>query len=310
MNKALDDKSKAAVEALARHGSFRDAAEALGTSPASFSRHISQAEDYVGQPLFERRRNGARLTASGRAFVDLLNRLTEATNLFETSVANLRGGGEQVLSIGCGPLTTRTVISPVLADMLDENPDLRTRIDVSATKKPLEDLRNGIIDVVVCDLTHTPDLSDLEIVLLRKEPVSFWARPGHPIHDKNPATLYDVFSSCFASGYMNRYWQSAAGTILGGNRAAREAADRLPQIECDDFTLLVDLASRSDVVCGGRVDAFAEYEAMGRLKEVRTERELFWNICAARRKGTHSAPLDVFWRRVVANFGTDQGAVA
>lgn len=293
------------VRALAVHGTFREAAEATNTSPASFSRHIIQAETYAGQQLFDRRKNGTQLTLAGVEFLRLLDVLHDASSVFETSVVKLRHPGTEMLNIGCGPLTTRSLIAPLLAEQLSQMPDLRVHIRVKANEEPLEDLRRGVIDVAVCDLTHTPGLSDLDIQVIKKRDVSFWARPEHPIHGRGPVNVADIFRQPFITAHIHRHWRAVIAQILGGDAAAMQIVDQLPQIECDDFAFLTDLACRQDLICAGIDDAFTQHAALGLLRQIPTVEALSWNICGARRKTGSFPALDMFWSNLIQEFGAE-----
>ena len=295
----------AAVRALARYESFRMAADVLGTSPASFSRYIAQAEDYAGHALFKRGGTRVSMTAAGKEFLNLLDALNNASVQFETGVKRLRSGGPETLNIGCGPLTTRTIISPLLAELLKEQPNLRARVQVRATKEPLEALRQGKLDVVVCDLTHTPDLRDLDIQVLRKEPVTFWARPEHPLHGSAPVSVAEIFSNPFITAHLHRHWRAAIANTLGGDEDAWKIVDGLPQVESDDFAFMTDLACNANLICGAMREDFAQHSALGLLKEIETHETLTWNICAARRKNTEFPVLDLFWKRLCDQFGSE-----
>ena len=274
----------------------------MGISAASFTRYIAEAESYLGHPIFERAGKGAFLTPAGRSFLKMANVLFEANVQFESSVKRLRSTGPEHLNIGCGPLATRAIVTPLVASCLEASPDFRAYVSVSATKEPLERLRVGTLDLAICDLTHTPDLSDLDILLLRKEPVSFWARPKHPIHKMDRVPLKEVFKRPFASPYLHRHWRVAIANMLGNDDKAWEIVDRLPQVESDDFTVLSDLACRSDLIFSGMRADFEEKRAMGLLKEIKTKETMTWNICAARRKGSHFSTLDMFWDMLSKQF--------
>ena len=301
----IDAKASSAVAALARLGSFREAAAALGTSPASLSRHIARAEEHAGQALFERKRNGVAVTPAGREFLRLLEGLEAANNLFEQGVERLRATGSDVLTIGCGPLTTRTMIAPILTRLLADMPDLRVKVDARATKEPLEALRGGRVDVAVCDLTHTPDLTDLDIQIVQRMPISFWARSEHPIHARGTVSLAELFREPLMTPHLHRHWRASFAEVLGGDAAARAFVERLPQIESDDYGLLVDLACRTDMICGGMTDTFAERASLGALKAIRTTTRLYWNICGVRRKGNRFRALDRFWEELSEGFAPE-----
>jgi DNA-binding transcriptional LysR family regulator len=55
--------------AVARHGSFSGAAEALGVSQPGLSQSIALLEHGLGVRVLERSRHGARLTEPGEALV-------------------------------------------------------------------------------------------------------------------------------------------------------------------------------------------------------------------------------------------------
>jgi|GEM_PF-6592398 len=298
----IDTKIITSVKALARYESFREAAQAVGTSAASFSRYITQAEDYAGNVLFERRRNGAQLTSAGQQFLNLLDALEDASSIFEQGVEQLKSTGTPTLNIGCGPLTTRTLITPLIEQLLQEMPELRIRIMVSANKEPLEALRRGTLDVAICDLTHTPDLSDLDIHVIEKRPVSFWARPQHPIHNDAPVRLADIFREHLIAPKFHKHWQAAIAEVLGGDRAAWKMVEQIPKVECDDYGLVVDLASKTDLIFGGMGDAVEQHAELGLLKEIRTKQELNWNICAARRKKVSFPALERLWLELIRKF--------
>jgi DNA-binding transcriptional LysR family regulator len=233
----------------------------------------------------------------------MLDALLVASTRFETGVERLRNSGPAILNIGCGPLVTRTVIAPLLAQLLTEQPDLRARVLVRATKEPLEALRSGQLDVAVCDLTHTPDLSDLDLQVLQKRPVSFWARPAHPLHQVPKVGVADVFRDRFITAHLHRHWRAAIANVLGGTEEAWKITNNLPQVECDDFALMTELACRVDLVCGGMREDFAQHQDLGLLMEIQTTETLTWNICAARRKDTSFPALDLFWGQLCAQFG-------
>ncbi|MGB0904150.1 MAG: LysR family transcriptional regulator, partial [Mangrovicoccus sp.] len=247
-----------ALKALAAHNTFREAAQSLGMSQASFSRYISAAENDAGHPIFERLRNGVKPTPFGERYLALVDELHAVHQDFDARLLALRADGSDLLRIGCGPLTTRTLITPLITSMLSDIPDIRAKIVVSATESPLQLLRTGDLDLVVCDLTHTPMLEDLDILVMRREPVSFWARADHPIFAKTGLTVGDLLRHPICTANMHRHWRDTAHKALGGDDEARRIVERLPQVECDDYGFLADLTSKTDLLCAARADLFTE----------------------------------------------------
>jgi DNA-binding transcriptional LysR family regulator len=100
--------------------------------------------------------------------------------------------------------------------------------------------------------------------------------------------------------HFHRHWRSAIAEILGGDETARQTAELLPKIECDDYALLIDMACKRDLICGAMRDTVVQHAELGLLKEIRTTEEMNWNICAARRKTISNPALEAFWTDLMA----------
>ncbi len=296
----LDKSQILAVRTLAKLRSFRAAAQVVGVSSATFSRRIAATEQKAGKPLFKRLHGSVQLTSFGKAYLEALGPLEHAQRQFEDTIAQLSDQSGAMLRIGCGPLTTRTLIAPILADLLREDPSLRAYLSVSATAAPLDQLRTGQLDVAVCDLTHTTALDDLEIHVMKREGISFWARADHPIFEESSLAVADLLRRPFCTAHLHRHWRDTVVHALGGDEEARQIVARLPQVECCDYAFLIDLTARTDLICVGRKDAFEQHEKLGLLKKVPTIDELKWNICAAKSKRFEHATLDRFWAKLVS----------
>lgn len=298
----LNARTLAAVRALANVSSFQEAAQSQNMSAATFSRHIAKAEEYCGFLLFERRKNGSAPTEGGLRFLALTDELTASLARFDDGLRQARTAQEGFLRIGCGPLTTGTIIQPVLSRILVQRPNLRLKVVVRATKEPIEALRVGALDVVVIDLTHTADVGNLDIAVLRKRSAGFFARSDHPIHGRGPLSAREVFEYPMASAHLHKHWRATVAGILGGDQAAWDKADQMPAIECDDFSLLASLTRNTDHICTGMPETYADAIAAGTHREVRLSHPMPWNICAARRNGYSFPALELFWSALIDAF--------
>lgn len=300
----IDEMPLSAILNLARSGSFKTTARALGVSNATVSRIVQRAENDLGMTLFQRRRSGCSLTPEGRAFLPVAERLHRDLNRFRKASGALTRNVGDTLSVGCGPLTTRTLLVPALLDILKLRPDLRSRISVSATGEPISGLERGEIDLFLGDLTYTPLSEDIEIHVLRKRSVVFVARHGHPLHQGGPHRIGTVFRKHgFASPFLHKHWRTALTGVLGGDDEAAAVVNQLPQVQCDDYGLLAAMCRNSDIVAGGMAENFAEFIALGQLVPIPIVDVLTWNICVARKIGAHGAARDLLWDRLVAGDG-------
>ena len=105
--------------ALARHGSLSAAARALRVNHATVSRRIDRLQAAIGQVLFDRRKEGYRLTDTGQMVLDQLTRMDEAVlSLLSVPMAVEQGG------------LVRLTAARVLADgfLIDRLGELRQRL--------------------------------------------------------------------------------------------------------------------------------------------------------------------------------------
>ncbi len=83
-----------AFEAVAKHGSFTGAANALLISQSALSRHVISLEKLIGVQLFDRRPHALVLTAAGR---HLLPVVTKSLDRLEYSLDEIRHAGAPTL---------------------------------------------------------------------------------------------------------------------------------------------------------------------------------------------------------------------
>lgn len=291
----LNDNALTALLLLAEIGSFQEVAKKMGVSNASLSRYIAQAEEQTGFVLFHRNRNNSKLTRAGQEFLPVARQLKSDLDHYEKRVEQLRETGGGTLKIGCGPLTSRTLIQPILQEIVRQIPKLQVHVTVSAQSAPLELLQNGMIDVFVGDLTFTPDTEKTEILVLEKRAATFVAHTDHDIHNLATCSLHDIFEYPFGCPPLHKHWRNTLIKALGGDQHAAEKVKALPQIVSDDYGLLTGLLSQPPFIVGGMQETFSEHLALGTVKEIKLRSPITWNICAARNTNERSPALDLFW---------------
>ncbi len=299
----LTEKTLSAVLHLAETGNFQEAAKRLGVSNASLSRYISMAEEQVGFPLFHRKRGNSGLTREGQEFLPVAQKLQADLDKCADQIARIRANSGQLVRIGCGPLTPRTLIQPAIQAALQKTPDLRCRVDVSARQTPIEMLEQGKIDIYVGDLTHTPETENIKLMMFEKRAVVFAAHVSHPLHRKEPVTLNELFSHPFASPHLHKHWRAAIARALGGTVDAIEKVKSLPQVESDDYSFLCSLLSGPEFVVGGMPETFRELVTQGSVSLIETSPQITWNICAARKSGPGQPATDALWKQLEALTG-------
>ncbi len=86
-----------AFESAARHRNFTRAAEELSVAQPAVTRHISNIENWIGTPLFERRGSNVRLTVEGAQLSELT---TAALDRLELGVSQIQRTNSNELVVG------------------------------------------------------------------------------------------------------------------------------------------------------------------------------------------------------------------
>jgi LysR family glycine cleavage system transcriptional activator len=134
-------KAVVAFEAVARHGSFGKAAEALNLTLSAVSHQIATLEEYVGRQLFVRSPRGVSLTAPGERY---LQNLSGALMLIADARENARAEvGSEVLRVHASPSFASLWLMPRLAALKAVHPEIRVRLSASPG---ISDFSRGDID--------------------------------------------------------------------------------------------------------------------------------------------------------------------
>ena len=118
-----------AFEAVARHKSFRKAAEELFVTPAALTHQIKALEELLGFPLFERLARRIELTPPARA---ALPRFQQGFEALAQAVAELRNHGQAPhLTVGATPTFVSRWLMPRLQSFLTQHPEIDVRLVAS-----------------------------------------------------------------------------------------------------------------------------------------------------------------------------------
>ena len=104
-----------AFDALARHGSFTAAAEALHCAKSRISQLIKELEQELGTVLVLRNTRRVALTESGQRLAAHATRLRELLDSVRHDIEQARDSVEGVLRIGCSAGLAQQLLGPLLA---------------------------------------------------------------------------------------------------------------------------------------------------------------------------------------------------
>ena len=168
-----------AVLAVAEYNSFIAAAAFLKTSQPALTRTIMRVEDVLGVRLFDRSTRRIAITAAGKEFVAIAERML---NDLRISVRSMREiGGEQrgqiiissIMSVANG------LIPAVAAKYRASRPGIEIILREGVHGNVLEDIRSGTADLGATYVDNVPDFAEAKRV--SREVFIVILPRGHPL---------------------------------------------------------------------------------------------------------------------------------
>lgn len=130
-----------AFEVVARHATFRAAAEELHVTAAAVIQQVKALEGFVGRKLLRRHSRGYSLTPDAMAGLEALRRGFEQLS---TAVDAMTSGGHRVLTVSAVPSLSAEWLVPRLHRFREQHPDIDVLLDPSVE---LVDLEHSRVDV-------------------------------------------------------------------------------------------------------------------------------------------------------------------
>lgn len=151
-------------DSLARHGHFGRAAEACAISQPALSLQMKELEDILGTPLIERGTRQISLTPLGESFAarasDILRAVDELAQLGQAAKGALSGQ----LRIGIIPTVAPYLLPGIVQTLAIRYPDLDLRPREAVTRRLIDDLNVGRLDVAVVALpVSEPGLAEVPL---------------------------------------------------------------------------------------------------------------------------------------------------
>lgn len=167
------------LQAVAETGHFGRAAERCSVSQPALSVQIKQLEDALGIQLFERRSQGALLTAQGSEIVSRANDILLQMRDLIDSAHQARPSLSGELRLGVIPTIAPYLLPHALPALTKMYPDLRLRLRESRTSTLLRELASGQLDAILCALPI--EANDIDIRTLASDEFLLALPATHPL---------------------------------------------------------------------------------------------------------------------------------
>ena len=221
---------------VAKNHNITKTANELHITQPSVSKSIKSLEEQLDCTLFLRGKYGVELTKEGKVFYEKIKDAFSIIKSAEDSLENMINLDEGVINIGASNTITKKFLLPYLKDFHEEFPNIKINIMTDTTKTNMNNMRNGIVDLLILNLPYpipndfdTIDLCDLHDVFVANKDFEDLKNKKLSIKDLNNYPLV-----LLAEGSNTRYFLDKYTSSLGFNlKAFSEPAS---------FSLVVEFA--------------------------------------------------------------------
>ncbi|HUI71435.1 MAG TPA: LysR substrate-binding domain-containing protein [Spirochaetia bacterium] len=181
--------------AIAQHGSFTAAAEVCHVSQPSLSAQVAKLEGELGGPLFERSRQGARLTPRGEVFRPRALEALQQLEIGRGELEELSGLKHGEVILGCLPTTGAYVLPGVLKAFRGTHPSLQVKLREESSPILGKALLDAEVDLALVDEAGLA--AGVRSDVLFREPLLIIAPHDHPLARRKKISLSSLAAEPF-----------------------------------------------------------------------------------------------------------------
>jgi DNA-binding transcriptional LysR family regulator len=230
------------VDAVARHGSIRKAADALHVASSALNRQILDLESDLGAALFERLPRGVRLTSVGEVFLAYARQAISELKAVESRVEQLRGLVRGQVGIAAVESVAGELLPSAITQFHAQHPNVRFNVRIGTP----EDLVSALIaDQVDAVLTHyPPPRKHVAVVATAEQALCALMVADHPLAGRGNLRLRDCLAYPLALGDT-----SLAGRALIEQVLSQASFDLDPRLVSNSVETMKAFALMNRGVC-------------------------------------------------------------
>ena len=179
-----------AFVAVARTGSFTEAANRLFLTQSALSGQIKELERVLGVRLFDRTTRQVQVSQIGSEFLPLASRILEDLDRSLDAIAELKALRTGRVRIAAPQLMACTIVPEMIAAFAGRHPDLQISLADAESDLILSKVRSGEVDFGLG--TARDDMEDIDSRFLFEMPFVVVFRPGDPLGTRGRVTWNDL----------------------------------------------------------------------------------------------------------------------
>ncbi|WP_203072101.1 LysR family transcriptional regulator [Falsiroseomonas ponticola] len=228
------------IDAVARAGSVRKAAERLHVAASAVNRQLIEMEEELGVELFERLPRGMRATAAGELLLAHIRRQRGEAEALQQQLQELRGARSGHVRIGAVEAVARGLLPELLLDFHRRHARIGFTVSLGGTVALLRQLMTEALELAI--VYNPPQGADFQVLAERAAPLHAVMAPDHPLAGRASLRLADCLAHPIALSCQETGGRGLIEEALAGSSLRIE-----PALESDSFEML----SRFAAGCGG-----------------------------------------------------------
>lgn len=167
---------------VAKSGGIRAAARQLNLSQPALSKSISQLEEELGAPLFERSARGSALNTYGARFLVRAEAAMQELTRGQEEISQMRGSTGGSVAMAASSVVSLTFLTNAMSRFRKRFPDAMVKIHEGTYSLMLRGLRERSLDFAVGPVPTAETADDLTIEPLFDNTRCVIGRRNHPLH--------------------------------------------------------------------------------------------------------------------------------
>lgn len=177
------------VEAIAKAGSIRKAAELLAITPSALNRRLLSIEEELGVSIFERLPVGVRLNTAGEILLEHIRNQMSDLERVQSQIADLSGQRRGSVSIASSPEILGGFLPEQVRLYQREFPGVTFRVNQYFRGEVERALAEYIADIAL--VFEPMKLTDFQVIYNVRQPILCIMNKSHPLAGKEQVRLYE-----------------------------------------------------------------------------------------------------------------------
>jgi DNA-binding transcriptional LysR family regulator len=219
------------IDAIAKAGSIRKAADSLAITPSALNRRLLALEAELGTQIFERLPRGVRLSTAGELLIHHVRDQAADFERLRSQIADLTGVRRGHVNIACSQALLPYFLPREIERYRTDHPGVTFTVTVRDREAAEQALLDYSADVAL--IFEPVRLADCQTMIIVEQPIRAVMSPDHPMASRRTLKLEDLLAFPLAMP-MRPY---GVRSLLDA-AATRKNVRLSPAVEAESFEFL------------------------------------------------------------------------